>query len=358
MEWLHAAADQIFAWLRDLGYFGILIGLMIEIIPSEIVLSYGGFLVSQGSITFTGAVIFGTIGGTLAQIFLYWIGKYGGRPFLDKYGKYLLIHQKHLDLSEKWFDKYGTGIIFTARFVPVVRHAISIPAGIVKMSFWKFTVLTALAVIPWSVFFIYIGKALGENWQQMDEIAGTYAVPFIIIAILLTILYFLYKTRKPKKEEISGGLKEDSSASAEGLELGPEYHVFHHCSVYAGPSKQLFDQIVIGPNGVFYIDRRDWAAHDSVQDTPGDNMRRDPATQMYRREYVLKDLLRRNHVQAPLIGLICVERIDNNGDHAVFRSVEHRRLQDYIVNHQGRRTLMPQEIDRISALIQQFSKPA
>lgn len=91
---------------------------MIEIIPSEIVLSYAGFLVADGKISFVGAVIAGTIGGTLAQIFLYWLGYYGGRPVVEKYGKYLLINKHHLDIAENWFKRYGAGVIFFGTFYP------------------------------------------------------------------------------------------------------------------------------------------------------------------------------------------------------------------------------------------------
>lgn len=118
--------SEILTWLTNMGYAGIAIGLMIEIIPSEIVLAYGGYMVSEGTIGFIGAIIAGVIGGTIAQIFIYWIGRYGGRPFLDKYGKYLLIKKHHIDMSENWFQKYGAGVVFSARFIPVVRHAISI----------------------------------------------------------------------------------------------------------------------------------------------------------------------------------------------------------------------------------------
>ncbi len=183
----------ILEWLTGLGHWGIMLGLMIEVIPSEIVLSYGGFLVSQGKVSFALAVVFGTIGGVIAQIFVYWIGRYGGRPFLEKYGKYLLISKKHIDLSEEWFNKYGGGVIFTARFIPVVRHAISIPAGIARMSLTRFTVLTTLAVIPWSVFFIWLGMALGDQWKHIDEKAAPYMGQFIWAAIGLTALYFIFK---------------------------------------------------------------------------------------------------------------------------------------------------------------------
>ncbi len=184
-------------WLTDLGYIGISLGLMLEVIPSEIVLSYGGYMISQHKITFVGAVIAGTIGGTIAQLFLYWIGLYGGRPFLDKYGKYLLIKKKHLDVAEHWFHRYGVGVIFIARFIPVVRHAISIPAGIAGMSLARFSIYTILAIIPWSIFFLYLGMQLGSNWNHVKEIASPYVNDAAIVAVVLIIIYFvIHKFKK------------------------------------------------------------------------------------------------------------------------------------------------------------------
>lgn len=196
---IHQFIESMLLFFEGLGYWGIMLGLMVEVIPSEIVLAYGGYLVSDaggGELSFVGAVIFGTIGGTLAQLFLYWIGRYGGRPVLEKYGKYLLIKKSHLDLSEQWVNKYGTGIIFAARFIPVVRHAISIPAGIAKMPHVTFILYTILAIIPWSVFFIYLGMKLGNNWEQIDEKASPYILPFIISAVILGIGYIWYVKKR------------------------------------------------------------------------------------------------------------------------------------------------------------------
>jgi len=187
---------SILTALSDLGYFGIAIGLMIEIIPSEIVLGYGGYMISKGIINFPLAVVAGTIGGTLAQLFLYWAGYYGGRPFLEKYGKYVFISQHHIDLSEQWFKKYGAGVIFSARFIPVVRHAISIPAGISRMSAVKFTIYTVAAVIPWTIFFLYLGVVLGDNWANIKEVAQPYVLPALGIAIVLGIVYIFVKRKK------------------------------------------------------------------------------------------------------------------------------------------------------------------
>jgi membrane protein DedA with SNARE-associated domain len=184
-------------FLAQLGYLGIALALMVEIIPSEIVLGYGGYMISQGHINFIGAIIAGTIGGTIAQLFLYWAGYYGGRPFLKKYGKYVLIKESHIDLSEQWFIKYGAGVVFFARFLPVVRQAISIPAGIAKMSISKFTLYTVAATVPWVIMFLYLGKVLGSNWTSIKEYAQPYVMPIIIAAIVLAAIYILIKrTRK------------------------------------------------------------------------------------------------------------------------------------------------------------------
>lgn len=191
-EWV----EVIFRVIADLGEWGIMLGLMIEVIPSELILSFGGYLVSQGHISFFGAVVFGTIGGTLAQIFVYWFGRYGGRPFLERYGKYIFIQKKHIDLSEQWFERYGSGVIFTARFIPIVRHAISIPAGISRMSLTRFILLTTLAVLPWTIFFVYLGLLLGEHWQEIDQAAEPFIFPIVITAGWLFCFYLIYKLVK------------------------------------------------------------------------------------------------------------------------------------------------------------------
>lgn len=182
--------------LSSLGYLGIALGLMIEIIPSEIVLGYGGYMISKGLLNYPMAIISGIIGGTIAQLFLYWAGYYGGRPFLEKYGKYILIRKKQIDLSEQWFQKYGAGVIFTARFIPVVRHAMSIPAGIAKMPIGKFTLYTVAAMIPWTIFFLYLGEVLGNNWASIKTIAQPYVTPTIIGAVIIAAIYFWFKRKK------------------------------------------------------------------------------------------------------------------------------------------------------------------
>jgi membrane protein DedA with SNARE-associated domain len=198
---MHSFIMSVFEILTSLGYLGIALGLMVEIIPSEIVLAYGGYLLSQGKISLIGAIIAGVIGGTIAQLFIYWIGRYGGRPFLERYGKFIGIKRHHIDLSEQWFQKYGPGVIFSARFIPVVRHAISIPAGIAKMSQLKFTLYTVGAIIPWSILFILLGDQLGSNWQQINEVAAPYVKGILIAAVVILVIYFVFKLISTKRNK-------------------------------------------------------------------------------------------------------------------------------------------------------------
>jgi membrane protein DedA with SNARE-associated domain len=187
--------------LVSLGYFGIALGLMVEIIPSEIVLAYAGYLVSKGEINFAGAVIAGTIGALIAQLILYWIGAYGGRPFLRKYGKYLFIHEKHIDMADDWFKRYGAGVVFTARFVPVLRQAISIPAGIARMSYAKFIGYTVLASVIWSILFIYLGNKLASNWNKVDTYAKPFIEPLMIVAVIVIVGYVMVSVSRRKKNK-------------------------------------------------------------------------------------------------------------------------------------------------------------
>ncbi|MFC5652820.1 DedA family protein [Paenibacillus solisilvae] len=205
MSWFHDLVDSLLQWIEGLGYFGIIIGLMLEVIPSEIVLGYAGYMVSDAGgnqFTFIGAVIAGTVGAVIQQWILYGIGRYAGRPFFEKYGKIIKIGPKQLDKAESWFNKYGAGIVFTARFVPVMRQAISIPAGMARMSFWYFTFLSALASLPWSLLFVYLGSSLGDQWENIDEKAAPYVQPAILIALALLVAYVLFKVIRSRGKSV------------------------------------------------------------------------------------------------------------------------------------------------------------
>ncbi|WKB34708.1 DedA family protein [Terrilactibacillus sp. S3-3] len=181
--------------IMHLGYWGVALALAIEVIPSELVLAYGGFMVSLGRLQFSLVVIAATCGMLIAQLILYWIGSFGGRPFLDKYGKYFLIHKRHLDLlSERWFQKYGAGVVFFARFVPVLRQAISIPAGIAKMPLKTFLLFTILATtVSWAILFVFLGEKLGQNWGTIHQVAAPYVDTIAAVIVGLFVIYLAVK---------------------------------------------------------------------------------------------------------------------------------------------------------------------
>ena len=365
-EWIHAWIETVLTRLLDLGYWGILLGLMIEIIPSEIVLSYGGYLVAKGEIDFWRAVVFGTVGGTIAQIFIYWIGRYGGRPFLEKYGKYLLIRKHHIDVSEAWFNRYGGGVIFTARFIPVVRHAISIPAGIARMPLFRFVVLTTLAIIPWSVLFIYLGMKLGENWKRIDEAAAPYMKEMMWAAVGLTALYavyLVYKRRKKGAKTDRFGDEGERNTAHQLKFVGREYRVLNGRRVSVGGTSQEIDHIVIGPNGVFHIDSKHWAGEvrftgQGVERGPG-KPAEDPTAQAYRHEYVLKELLRRHNIAADVVGVICFTHPDARlvGESPAFATLKTDRLVHYIRTYRPKHPLDERRVRQIADLIESNSRP-
>lgn len=355
---------SILEFITGLGYWGILLGLALEVIPSEIVLAYAGYLVYRGEINLPEAVLFGTIGCLLQQIVLYWIGQYGGRPFVDKYGKYLHIKPHHIDITERWFKKYGAGVVFTARFVPVLRQAISIPAGIARMSLFKFLVYTGIASIPWAVLFITLGRKLGENWESIDEIAGQYTKPILWVAIGLTAAYFIWKLLRRKNPKTAAGYIGEKNVAHQLKYIGAEYKVFNGRHVRARTGAQEIDHLVVGPNGLFHIETKNWGGHirftDKGVERSKEGHHEDPTAQLYRHESVLKELLRGNKLEADVVGVLCFSSptCTLDGESPAFVTVKLDRLVHAIKTHKPKRTLTKDEIKAVAALIEQHSVPS
>ncbi|MCD1261102.1 VTT domain-containing protein [Paenibacillus athensensis] len=352
---------QILLYLEGLGYWGIFIGLMVEVIPNELLLAYAGYLVSKGEITFLGAIVCAVIGGTLAQIVLYAIGRYGGRPFLEKYGKYLLIKKHHLDVAESWFNRYGTGMIFTARFVPIVRHAISIPGGMARMSLGRFTLYTGLALIPYSLLYVYLGIVLKDNWEQIDEYARPYLVPVIGGAVVLTLLYVVYQIYRKRKAGAKHGDAGERSTAHQLRYLGKEYRVLNSRRVRGGGGLQEFDHIVVGPNGVFHIDSKHWSGDitftsNGLERSKGGHQE-DPTSQMYRHEFVMKELLKSSNLHADVVGVLCFTHPHSKltGKSPAFATVKLDRLLHTIKSHKPKKTLTSGQIAEIEKLIKDNS---
>jgi membrane protein DedA with SNARE-associated domain len=192
-EWLAGYITKLIDWG---GYLSVTILMTMESmvlpVPSEAVMPFAGFLVAEGKFTLLGAVLFSTIGSIIGSSISYVAGYYGGKPFVNKFGKYVFLNQHHLDTSEKFFNKYGEITIFICRFIPIVRHLISIPAGFARMNIFKFLVFTVAGAAVWNCFLTFIGSMLRQNWDVVMKYSKVLDV-VVIAAIAGLILYILYK---------------------------------------------------------------------------------------------------------------------------------------------------------------------
>ncbi|ACX52163.1 SNARE associated Golgi protein-like protein [Ammonifex degensii KC4] len=186
-------------YLSLTGYWGIAVGMAIEScnipLPSEIILPFGGFLAYQGKVTFWGAVLAGTVGGTVGSVISYYLGLKGGRPFLERYGRYFWISPRELALAEAWFARYGEATVFFTRLMPVIRTFISFPAGIARMNLIRFTVYTFLGSLPWSIFLTYLGFRLGEHWEEVKVWLHKYDIAVLVLTVLVLGWYWSHKRR-------------------------------------------------------------------------------------------------------------------------------------------------------------------
>lgn len=193
-------ADFVLNLINNYGYFGMFFGMVLEaiiiIIPSELILATSGILASKNIFSFWGAFITGLIGSVFCAIVIYLMGYFGGRAFVKKYGKYFFMKEEDLDKADDWFHKYGLVAALIGRNFPIVRTLISLPIGIMRLSFAKFIIYTTIGSIPWTFTFIYVGYILGDNWVFLNSIVDTLKIPIRIILLLIIIVYFFKKIKK------------------------------------------------------------------------------------------------------------------------------------------------------------------
>ncbi len=171
---------------------------MIAPVPSEAVMPFAGFLIFEKKMTFLGVIFFSTVGSIIGSLLSYYLGAWGGRPIVLKYGKYLLLDVHHLDATERFFGKYGDKTIFISRFIPVVRHLISIPAGVGKMKLGKFCLYTILGAAIWNGFLAWVGYKLKDNWDEVMKYS--HVVDIIVVgSFILVVIYFVHKQLKSRR---------------------------------------------------------------------------------------------------------------------------------------------------------------
>ncbi len=200
---MHAIETNLIDLIRSLfdtfGAAGVVIAMTIESacipLPSEITMPLAGWLlVSEHGTGWPGILLisfWGAVGNLLGSIIAYWVGALGGRPLLERYGRYLLITRKDIDRSQEWFDRWGEATAYISRLLPVVRTFISLPAGIARMHFGRFCLFTFAGSYLWCVLLTWIGYRLGPDWEQLREQARYLDYP-IAAVIVLAVAWFLW----------------------------------------------------------------------------------------------------------------------------------------------------------------------
>jgi membrane protein DedA with SNARE-associated domain len=192
------------------GYLGVLIAMAIESamipLPSELILPYAGFLISDptrleplshGKWEFWIVVVVATIGNTIGSLIAYAIGAWGGRPFLERYGRYLLIRHHEIELAERFFDRYGAATAFFSRLLPIVRTFISFPAGVARMPLRKFIAYSSAGAFLWSILLVYAGTVLGSNWVKIRETLQPFDTVIAVGVVALVVLFVWWRLGRP-----------------------------------------------------------------------------------------------------------------------------------------------------------------
>lgn len=211
--------EQFALWVKhvveSLGYPGVFILITLEStlvpIPSELVMPFAGYLASRGTFSLPVVLIINSTAALVGSGICYFIGAKGGKPFLERYGKFFLVSKHDLEKTERVFQKYGKRMVLIGRFVPVVRHIISIPAGIARMPLRPFFLQTFIGSTIWGGFLILLGYQLGENWEavagklkRFDLVIGA----VIVLGLLAVGLRFVVRRRRERTNNAESRVSE------------------------------------------------------------------------------------------------------------------------------------------------------
>jgi membrane protein DedA with SNARE-associated domain len=208
--------QAVTALYEAVGYLGVAIWVAIESvivpIPSELVLPFAGFLVGQGTSIepLSGApwnyaltVFAGTVGATVGALIAYGIGYYGGRPIIERWGRYLAISAADLERTERFFERHGTKAAFFGRVIPVVRSLVSFAAGIAKMRLVPFTVFTFLGSLPWTALLVLAGVQLGANWAEIGSVLKRFEYAIVGVLVLAVLAFIWFRVIRPRRRRIA-----------------------------------------------------------------------------------------------------------------------------------------------------------
>jgi membrane protein DedA with SNARE-associated domain len=200
--------EQVALWIEHvmeaLGYPGLVFMMalesMIAPVPSEIVMPFAGFLVVKGQFTLLGGILASSLGTLLGSLTGYYMGKWGGYPLVLRWGPYFLLERDHLDLTVRWFEKRGDITIFVCRFVPVVRHLISIPAGVGGMNLIKFCVYTLIGGTIWNTILLVAGIKLKERWEIIHEYSSQLDKVVVVILVIVGVWWIRHQLRRLRQK--------------------------------------------------------------------------------------------------------------------------------------------------------------
>lgn len=199
--------DSIGQWAADvlgaLGSIGLLFLMVAENlfppIPSEAILPLAGFLVGRGELGGVQAILAATTGSVLGAFILYALGRWGGRAVVLRYGRVLRVTETDLDRAEGWFERYGDWVVLFGRMVPLGRSVVSIPAGMLKMPVWRFTLLTTIGSALWNMLLVGAGWFLGANWERVSAIVGSISNAVFLVALVAVVILAIYWFRRPRR---------------------------------------------------------------------------------------------------------------------------------------------------------------
>jgi membrane protein DedA with SNARE-associated domain len=205
-------AHFIITVISSTGYLGIALLMGIESacipLPSEIIMPFSGYLVYSGRFQLVWVATAGAIGCNLGSAIAYWIGAHGGRPLVERFGRYVLLSRHDLDRTTNFFSKYGSITVFLARLLPVVRTFIALPAGIAKMPLLRFHIYTFLGSWPWCFALAYVGMRLGRSWETDPRFKAIFHRFHLGVeaALLVAIVWFVWSHWKQRRAETASAV--------------------------------------------------------------------------------------------------------------------------------------------------------
>lgn len=182
--------------IASTGYLGVFILMALESmvapVPSELVMPFAGFLVADGTFNFWVVILVSTLASITGSLISYYIAFFGEKELIHKFGKFVLLDKEELEWTQRWFEKRGSITILISRFIPVVRHLISIPAGLARMDLKKFILFTAIGATAWNTFLLWVGMQLRERWELVHSYSRQLDV-LVILLMAAAAAYYVYR---------------------------------------------------------------------------------------------------------------------------------------------------------------------